>query len=134
MARILIVGSGVVGQATGKGFAKKGHRVSYVDINPQTIARLRAQGLEATTAAEVDWNRVDVVMLAVSTPSVDGQIVLSYIEDAARDVGRGLATTDKYVTVVVRSTVPPTTTEQRLTPILESASGKRAGVDFGVAM
>ena len=39
-----------------------------------------------------------------------------------------------YVTVVVRSTVPPTTTEQRITPILERASGKRAGVDFGVAM
>jgi UDPglucose 6-dehydrogenase len=36
--------------------------------------------------------------------------------------------------VVVRSTVPPTTTEQRITPILERASGKRAGVDFGVAM
>ena len=134
MARILIVGSGVVGQATGKGFAKKGHIISYVDINPQTIARLRAQGLDATTAADVDWNRVDVVMLAVSTPSVDGQIVLKYIEDAARDVGRGLAATNTYVTVVVRSTVPPTTTEQRLIPILESTSGKRAGVDFGVAM
>ena len=35
MTRILIIGSGVVGQATGKGFAKKGHSVSYVDINPQ---------------------------------------------------------------------------------------------------
>jgi len=35
---------------------------------------------------------------------------------------------------VVRSTVPPTSTEQRLTPILERASGKRAGTGFGVAM
>jgi len=38
MARILIIGSGVVGQATGRGFARKGHQISYVDINPQTIA------------------------------------------------------------------------------------------------
>src|SRR5215213_2465743 len=134
MARILIIGSGVVGQATGKGFARKGHQISYVDINPQTIARLRAAGLTAMTAAEVDWRAVDVVMLAVSTPSVDDQIVLDYIEAAALDVGRGLAQTERFVTVVVRSTVPPTTTEQRLTPILERASGKRAGVDFGVAM
>ena len=134
MARILIVGSGVVGQATGKGFAKKGHCVSYVDINPQTIAKLRAQGLTAMTAAEVDWNALDVVMLAVSTPSVDGQIVLDYIETAALAVGRGIAQTDHFVTVVVRSTVPPTTTEDRIAPILERASGKQAGVDFGVAM
>ena len=42
MARLLIVGSGVVGQATGKGFTKKGHTVSYVDISPLTIAKLRA--------------------------------------------------------------------------------------------
>ena len=134
MARMVIVGSGVVGQATGKGFAKKGHSVSYVDINPQTIARLRESGLSAMTAAEVDWNAVDTVMLAVSTPSVNGRIVLDYIESAAMDVGHGLARTDNYITVVVRSTVPPTTTERRITRILEQASGKRVGVDFGVAM
>jgi UDPglucose 6-dehydrogenase len=134
MARLLIIGSGVVGQATGKGFAKKGHIVSYVDINPQTIAKLRAEGLHAMTVTEVDWDTVDVVMLAVSTPSVEGKIVLDYIEAAALDVGRGLARTNHYITVVVRSTVPPTTTERRITPILEHASGKRSGMDFGIAM
>jgi UDPglucose 6-dehydrogenase len=134
MTSMLIVGSGVVGQATGKGFAKKGHTVSYVDINPQTIERLRAQGLDAMAVPDIDWNVVDVVMIAVSTPSVDGRIVLDYIEAAALDIGRGLATVNHYITVIVRSTVPPTTTEQRITPILEHASGKRAGVDFGVAM
>ena len=134
MANILIVGSGVVGQATGKGFAKKGHRVSYVDINSQTIEKLRAAGLDAMSTPEVNWNVVDVVMLAVSTPSVDDRIVLDYIEAAALDVGRGLAQTDRFVTVVVRSTVPPTTTQQRIAPILERASGKRVGAGFGLAM
>ena len=134
MARMVIVGSGVVGQATGKGFAKKGHAISFVDINPQTIAKLRADGLTAMTAAEVDWNGVDIVMLAVSTPSANGKIVLDYIEAAALDVGHGLAKTDNYITVVVRSTVPPTTTERRITRILEQASGKQVGVGFGVGM
>ena len=134
MSHIIVVGSGVVGQATGKGFTKKGHRVSYVDINPQTIAKLRTQGLNAMTASEVDWGSVDLVMLAVSTPSVNGKIVLDYIESAAMDVGHGLAKTDRYITVVVRSTVPPTTTERRITKILERVSGKRVGEGFGVAM
>jgi UDPglucose 6-dehydrogenase len=134
MSRILIVGSGVVGQATGKGFARHGHAVSYVDINPQTIAQLRAEGLVATLPTEADWSAADVVMLAVPTPTVDGKVVLDFIETAALDIGRGLAQTERFVVVVVRSTVPPTTTEQRITPILEQASGKRARVDFGVAM
>lgn len=134
MTSLLIVGSGVVGQATGKGFAKKGYDVSYVDINPQTIMKLRAQGLNAMLMAQVDWDTVEVVLLAVSTPSVNGKIVLDYIESAAKDVGRGLAQTENYVTVVVRSTVPPTTTEQRITPLLEKNSGKQAGIGFGVAM
>lgn len=134
MAHMLIIGAGVVGQATGRGFAKKGHTVSYVDINPQTIAKLRAEGLSAMPIRDVNWNDVDIVMLAVSTPTVDGKIVLDYIEAAALDVGRGLAQVDKRIIVVVRSTLPPTTTEQRITPLLERESGKRAGVDFGVAM
>jgi UDPglucose 6-dehydrogenase len=73
-------------------------------------------------------------MLTVSTPSVNGRVKLDYIEAAALNVGRGLATSDKFVTVVVRSTVPPTTTEQRILPLLEKASGKRAGIGFGLAM
>lgn len=134
MARILVIGSGVVGQATGKGFTKKGHDVSYVDINPQVIRRLRAEGLDAMGYAEVNWGEFDVAMLAVSTPTVNQRVKLDYIEAAALDVGRGLARTDRYLTVMVRSTVPPTTTERRLLPILEQVSGKRVGVDFGICM
>lgn len=134
MTHMLIVGAGVVGQATGKGFAKKGHTVTYADINPRTISKLREQGLTAVHTSEINWPTVDIVMVAISTPSVDGQIVLDYIEDGAHEIGRGLAQTSKFVPVVVRSTVPPTTTEERITPILERASGKRAGRDFGVGM
>lgn len=134
MSHILIVGSGVVGQATGKGFAKKGHNVSYVDVNPNTLATLRNAGHKAMTIKEVNWDEVEIVMLTVSTPTVNDSIILDHIEAAATDVGRGLAQAKHFITVVVRSTVPPTTTEQRLTPILEREAGKRAGVDFGVAM
>lgn len=133
MSKILIVGSGVVGQATGKGFAKQGHQITYVDVDAKKIQQLRAQGLQAGTIAEVDWNAQDIVMLTVSTPTIQERLILDHLKTAAHNVGLGLATTANYVTVVVRSTVPPTTTEQMLTPILEQAAGKKAGVDFGVA-
>jgi UDPglucose 6-dehydrogenase len=134
MTHLLIIGSGIVGQATGKGFAKKGHPVSFVDINPETILRLRQSGYTAMTITDVDWNDIDVVMLTVPTPSNDGKIVLDYIETAAQDIGLGLANVHHFITIVVRSTVPPGTTEKRIVPILERASGRRAGEDFGVAM
>jgi UDPglucose 6-dehydrogenase len=134
MAQMVIVGSGVVGQATGKGFAKKGHHIQYVDVDPQTITTLHTASLSAGTIEEVNWDDVDIVIMTVATPSVNGRTVLDQIEAAARHVGEGLARTDHYVIVVVRSTVPPTTTEERIIPILERASGKLVGVDFGVAM
>lgn len=133
MSNIVIVGAGVVGQATGKGFAKQGHQLTYVDVDTRKIQQLVAQGLRAMTASEVDWNEQEIVMLTVSTPTIQERLILDHLKAATYNVGKGLATTDNYITVVVRSTVPPTTTEKMLTPILEEASGKRAGVDFGVA-
>ncbi len=133
MSNILVVGAGVVGQATGKGFAKQGHQITYVDVDTTKVNQLVAQGFLATTPSQVDWNAQDIVMLAVSTPTKQERIVLDHLKSAAQNIGRGLATTDKYITVVVRSTVPPTTTEKVLLPILEEASGKISGVDFGLA-
>ncbi len=134
MYRILIVGAGVVGQATGKGFTKKGHTVDYVDIDPVKVVQLNQQGLSAMLAKQVSWYQYDVIVMTVSTPTANDRVVLDYIESAARDIGKGLAGTDRFTVVVVRSTVPPTTTEQRLLPILEKASGKVAGIDFGLAV
>jgi UDPglucose 6-dehydrogenase len=134
MTNIVIIGAGVVGEATGKGFAKKGHQITYVDIDVNRITQLQQQGLRAMTVDAVDWSTADLIMLTVSTPTVDKKINLDHIKQATQAVGRGLAKTTKYVCVVVRSTVPPTTTESVLRPILERASGKLCGVDFGLAM
>ncbi len=134
MSRILIVGAGVVGKATGKGFAKKGHDITFVDVVPATLEKLRVEGLRAMTMSEVDWLAVDVVMICVPTPTLNDRIVLEYIATAADEIGCGLAKTDQFIAVVVRSTVPPTTTEQLILPVLEEASDKKAGVDFGLAM
>ncbi len=134
MQNIVVVGSGVVGQATGRGFLRKGHAVTFVDINEKTLAALSAEGLKACLIAQADWRNADIVMLAVTTPTENGRIDLSVIEKAARDVGEQLGQVDHFITVVVRSTVLPNTTEKRIKPILELASGKVAGVDFGLAM
>jgi UDPglucose 6-dehydrogenase len=133
MANIVVVGAGVVGQATGKGLAKKGHAITFVDICPQKLAQLQQLGMRATVIQEVNWEVVDIVLLTVSTPTEGERIILDHLKWAAHDVGVGLRTTNHYICVVVRSTVPPTTTEDEIKPLLEAASGKRVGIDFGLA-
>lgn len=136
MNHILVVGAGVVGQATGKGLAKKGNRVDFVDIDPAKIELLTQQGYVAMHEDQVQWSDYDIIMLTISTPTVNNRVMLGHLEAAAKVVAKGMATVpaDQFQVVVVRSTVPPTTTEKRILPLLEAGSGKQAVTDFGVAM
>src|SRR4029077_2151400 len=62
------------------------------------------------------------------------QIDLTFVRSASRHVGEALKNTSSYHVVVVKSTVVPGTTDKVVLPILEQASGKKAGADFGVGM
>ena len=43
-SRIFIVGSGVVGAATGSGFQDAGHDVTFIDINEARVTELEGRG------------------------------------------------------------------------------------------
>ncbi len=135
----MVVGSGVVGQATGKGFlsGNMGHNVTFVDISEELLKRLRGEGYQTLHLMEMDLRETEVVFVSVSTPTEDGRIVLDHLVSAITTIGSmlGRAIADhpgKYRVVVIRSTVPPGTTEERLIPILEQTSRGRVGQDFGV--
>lgn len=134
MAHITVVGSGVVGQATGKGFIAQGHTVQFVDISPKIVENLRSEGYHAFYPHEVIWAAADLTLLSVNTPTVDGRIVLTHLFRAIETLAVGLANTSAYHTVVVRSTVPPTTTRDVIKPMLELYSGKVVGQDLGLCM
>jgi GDP-mannose 6-dehydrogenase len=77
----------------------------------------------------------DISLICVGTPSSDnGSLKLQYVENVCREIGTALAKKRDYHVVVVRSTVLPGTVEERLIPLLERHSGRRAGIDFGVCM
>ena len=74
-----------------------------------------------------------MVWICVGTPSgPDGGVLLDSIENAVRGVGRTLPNSDKRPLIAIRSTVLPGTTEERLIPALEEASGLRVGKDVHV--
>ncbi len=51
---ILIIGSGVVEEATGKGLLKHGHNVMFYDIDPKRVKYLRRVGYKAIGTKEVE--------------------------------------------------------------------------------
>jgi GDP-mannose 6-dehydrogenase len=93
----------------------------------------QAHRLRATTDAVAAVCGSDISFVCVGTPSdPHGKLDLAHIGHVCQDIGQGLARKSSYHLVVIRSTVLPGTTKSFAIPMLESASGKRAGVDFGV--
>jgi GDP-mannose 6-dehydrogenase len=71
----------------------------------------------------------------VGTPSApNGSLSTVYLERVAEEIGEAIANKSERHTVVFRSTMLPGTCLDLLVPILEKASGRTAGVDFGVAV
>lgn len=134
MADISIVGSGWVGENSGKGLIGLGHDVVFHDVSRDKVEELRGEGLDATTDLEDAVSRSDVTFLCVPTPATEGSINLDYMSDATEELGEVLKGLDGYHLIVVKSTVVPTTTEELVIPLLEEVSGKDAGEDFGVCM
>lgn len=130
--KISIVGSGYVGKGTGVELASINHDVIFVDVDEARVKDLVKAGYNATVNVNDAVQNSDVTYIAVPTPTVDSKIDLSYIATASESVGNALKGKKGYHLIVVRSTVVPTTTENLVIPILEKASGKKCGNEFGV--
>lgn len=150
---VSIIGTGYVGLVTGACLADKGHHVVCVDVDPEKVAQINrgeppffepglealldkhiGAGLRATGDVRSAILESALTLIAVGTPFDGTRIDLSYVEKTAQQIGEVLADKDGYHCVVVKSTVVPGTTDTVVLPILERASAKQAGVDFGVGM
>ena len=150
---ISIIGSGYVGLVSGVCLAEKGHRVICVDVDQEKVdkinrasspiyerglAELLKKNIGLKLTASTDFRRsvfdTDITMIAVGTPFNGSEIDLKFIREVSLLLGAALKEKHSYHLVVVKSTVVPGTTDQVVIPILEAASGKKAGKDFGVGM
>lgn len=153
MARLAVFGIGYVGAVSAACLARDGHDVVAVDVDPQKVAAIQAgrspiverelpeliaamvaEGrLRATTDVAKAVHESEASFVCVGTPSApDNSIGLDYVRGVCAEIGRALADHPGFHSVVMRSTIVPGTMAGVCIPILEEASGKRAGVDFGV--
>jgi UDPglucose 6-dehydrogenase len=136
---VVAVGAGVVGHAHGAALLQLGHRVAFSDIDEDVLEQRRTEGLPTFAMDQLDLFDVDVVLVAVPTPNADGAIDLRHLESAVATIGGALgrassAEPGRFRVVVIRSTVPPGTTEEFVIPLLEANAGLLAGSDFGVCV
>ena len=150
---ISVFGLGYVGCVSAACFAKEGHTVIGVDVNPgkvdmiragkativemgigELVAEMAASGrLQATTDVGEAVRDTSVSLICVGTPSrSNGSLDLSYVERVCEQIGAALKGKKARHTIVIRSTVLPGTIHGLVIPALERTSGKRAGADFGV--
>ena len=145
---ISVFGLGYVGAVSCACLTERGHRIVGVDTNPakvdlinrgqspvvedqidELIAAGVAKGLlSATLDASAAVAATEVSLISVATPSnADFSPNLEAVDKVIADIGRAIAAKPGRHTVVLRSTVQPGTTEERIAPILEAAAGRRIG-------
>lgn len=149
--KISIVGCGYVGCVTGICFSDMGNEVILVDVDPIKVKSLNEgrpsiyePGLEdlirknrericATMNLNNAVHDTEITFIAVGTPSNgDGSIDLTYVSRACEEVGDVLKEKEDFSIVIIKSTVFPGTTDNRVRKVLEYTSGKKAGIDFGL--
>jgi UDPglucose 6-dehydrogenase len=128
--KLAIIGTGYVGLVSGVCFSELGNEVICVDNAESKIELLNngevpihEPGLKELIASNTAAGRLsfttdlaaavsssEIIIIAVGTPSLpDGKANLTYIEQAAEEIGRAI---DDYKVVVVKSTVPVGTNEK----------------------
>src|SRR2546426_5021884 len=153
--KVSVFGLGYVGCVSGACLAELGHEVIGVDVNAAKVEMInRGQapvietGLQelvtkatrtgqfvATGDSDTAVAETDIALVCVGTPSNgNGSISLDVVRRVSEQIGKALARTRGYFVVAIRSTVLPGTVEGEVIPILERASQKLAGRDFGVCM
>lgn len=146
--RISVFGLGYVGAVTATCFAELGHEVVGVEINRDKVAMINdgiapiiepelqdriaaviaGGNLRATTDGCEAVLGSDLSLICVGTPSNEsGAVALEALDSVVAEIGTALRAKRTPHVVVVRSTVPPGTTAQRVAPALQAASGRLIG-------
>ena len=147
-ATAVVVGQGYVGLPVSVALAGAGVAVTGVDVDARLVERLNAGASPVTDVdsatlgallasgayrATTDFGAVadaGTVLICVPTPYHREAPDLSHVEHAGQAVGAHLR---PGALVILESTTYPGTTEEFLQPVLEDASGLKAGVDFDLA-
>lgn len=148
---VTVIGLGFVGLTTALGLAEYGHQVYGIEAAPERLATIRSgalpfwePGLDEALCRHLgqkflpteDWNTAvqnsEVIYYCVGTPyGTNGQADLTALFGALRQTVEAIPD-DRFRVLAVKSTIPPSTTQKRIVPFIESL-GKQIPAQLGVA-
>ena len=153
--KISVIGVGFVGLTMSVCFASRGFSVYAVEQDTRKVEAIN-RGLppfyepmleellnraikNGTFACTTNYKdsiiNSDITFITVGTPPREnGDIDLSFLINAAEEIGNILKYKKEYHLIVVRSTVIPGTTEGVIKPIIEEKSNLKVGLDVGLCM
>lgn len=146
--KITIIGAGYVGLVTGACLAEMKYDVIIVELEKEKIKKinnkecpiyeknlkelLKKTDIKATNDYKLNIQYSDVIFICVGTPTKkDNTQDLSYIENTCKQIGKYLK---KDQIIVIKSSVVPGTTQEKIIPLLEKHSKFKEGIDFFVAV
>ena len=141
MKKIGIIGSGVVGSATGKGFHRLGHDVLFYDIAKQRLLTLKEEGYQIASSVKDIIDKTDISFVCVNTPNNStGEQDLSQLMSVLYDITNALREIDRRHEqeqhahlIVFRSTMLPGTMRSVVINYLQTnCSSSRIGRDYDV--
>ena len=136
--KIGIIGSGVVGSATGKGFHRLGHDVLFYDISKQRLHDLKDEGYKVASNVSEIMDKTDLSFVCVNTPTKNGgEQDLSQLMSVLYDIANALNTLNGKQRnphlIVFRSTMLPGTMRSVVINYLQSnCASSKIGKDYNV--
>lgn len=148
---IAVIGLGYVGLTTALGFSEKGFKVYGIDNNKEKLNSIVAnkipffeKGLPEVLNKNLNKkffikkslseciDDIEVIFLCVETPIDDkGKANLAYLETALKSILSVIKSKGQKL-IVIKSTVPPSTTTKKIIPFIERL-GFKIGNDIHIA-
>lgn len=136
--KIAVIGLGNVGLVTALCLSHQGHQVIGIEIHPQKVEQLKrketylfepgldellqkAESLVVSTELS-DAEDADAFIICVGTPArADGSVELSHVLSTMKELSSLLQISHKDRLVIVRSTLPPGTMKNVISPLFSSS-------------
>jgi UDPglucose 6-dehydrogenase len=148
---ISVIGLGKLGAVIATLYARKGHKITGVDLNLGIIDDLRNKkapfdepylqdilsktfdNLIVTSKIDVAIQNSDASLIIVPTPSEEnGMFSNEYIISALKSIGQSLRLKNSYHLIIICSTVMPGSCDGEITRVLQESSGRKVGEDLGL--
>ncbi len=126
--KLSIIGSGTVGGAIGKVFSRAGYEVVFYDKSEKRRGELSSQGYRVVSSPEEAVLSSQISFICVPTPTINGRIETSYMEEALERVISGTKQKEEYHVISIKSTILPWIIEEIMERLEAEAPKRNYGI------